>query len=142
MGDNTDRLPNGGEEVAANSRMFYEVHVADIREFKKQEWHVAYMTFLLFGAIVTAARLLSHDSGCNPLLTTLIVIIATAAIFLIWKTRCNIIERRNDLHKLYIKLGGHGSGPPCPCRDIAIPCLLTMAIIAGTSVAALIVYNP
>lgn len=141
MGNDTDRLPNGGEEAAANNRMFYEVHVADIREFKAQEWHVAYMTFLLFGAIVTAARLLSHDSDCDLPLTAPTVIIA-AAIFLIWKTRRNIIERRNDLHEFYIKLGGHGSGPPCPCRDVAIPCLLTMAIIAGASVAALIVYNP
>lgn len=137
MGNNKD-----GGETAANDRMFYEVHVADIREFKAEEWHVAYMAFLLFGAIVAADRLLSHDLGYNLLLTALIAIIAAAAILLIWKTRRNIIERRNDLHEFYIKLGGHGSEPPSPCRDIAIPCLLTMAIITGAGVAALIVYNP
>ena len=96
--DNSSDIPAPEPEDREDIRMHYGICITDLREAKNLEWRITYQTFLLFGAIVAANKLLPNV--WDGFMVAFSLITAAAAISILWQTRCAIHNRRRQIRGL------------------------------------------
>jgi hypothetical protein len=80
-------------------RLLYQVTVSDLTYFKTQQWSVTNYSMLLYAGLVAVAQMLKPGlaSADRGLLTSLVVILAVAALFILGKLQASIVVRQARL---------------------------------------------
>lgn len=148
---------NNATRTNKELRLFLQIYIADLKFYKKQQWHILYLSIIAFAAIINIIKGFKNEINANPkLLVSLFVItffIFMISLYHIYSYYDAIIDCRNrklEVSKTFTRKTRRLSGitdekeTQSNKRDLDTSGIFTIIILFGTmiSIAILMIEIP